>query len=141
MKYFLLFLGLFPTLPLKAKLAPLAELKAGAKSGDLAARIALAHRRFDSIGDTRDPELIYQAFNDGAKAGLADAYAGLSLCLSSGFGCQQNSHQAYRLARLAADLGSARGYYALGSLAMNRQPVSAMGNRIQGTSGNGDFLG
>lgn len=83
MKYFLLLLGLLPTLPLEAKLAPLAELKAQAKSGDLAARVALAHRRFDSIGDIRDPDLIYQAFADGAKAGLADAYAGSPLTSAS----------------------------------------------------------
>lgn len=54
MKYFLLFLGLLLTLPLEAKLAPLAELKAQAERGDLTARVALAHRRFDSIGDTRE---------------------------------------------------------------------------------------
>ena len=122
---------IFSLAPLRAAWPALDGLVAKATAGDLGARVALAHRCFDSQGNTRDPEIIHAAFADGAEAGLADAYAGLALCHLRGFGAEEDSHKAYRLAKLSAGLGSAKGYLALGKLAMEGRPVTAMRGRTQ----------
>ena len=88
MKNFWLLAGLlliFPSQSTQAKMTPLTTVIKQAEGGDLPASVALAHRRFHSLGDSRERHLIYQAFSDGTETGLADAYAGLALCLSAGF--------------------------------------------------------
>lgn len=117
--------------PLQAEYRALSQLVSAAEGGDLEAKIEWAHRCLDSLGDTRDPEVIYAAFSEGAEAGYADAYAGLALCHSRGFGTEKDAFEAYRLAKVSADLGSAKGYCALGRIAMAGQPVSGIRDRIQ----------
>lgn len=114
----------------RADWPPLAKLVKEAERGDLEAKVALAFRNFHSQGNSRDPELIYQAFAEGAEAGFSDAYAGLALCQSLGFGTRKDPFEAYRLARLSADLGSHQGYLALGKIAMTGTPFPALRKRI-----------
>ncbi|MFT6242569.1 MAG: TPR repeat protein [Akkermansiaceae bacterium] len=130
MKLFLLLL-ICSLLRLEAKIPSLDQLVFAAENGDLAAKVSLAHRCLNSSGNTRDPDIIYGAFSEGAEAGLADAYAGLAICNLQGFGTDKDRFKAYRLARLSADLGSASGYYALAVTAMRGGPVSAMRDKLQ----------
>ena len=134
MKHFLsLFLLFANPNPLQALVdwPPLSELKARADQGDLQAKVARAFRCFFDQGDTRDPEVVHAAFLEGMQAGLPDAYAGLALCHLRGFGAPEDAEEAYRLASLSTRLGSAKGYLALGQLAMAARPVLAMQSRTQ----------
>lgn len=131
MKLFLPLLLICSFLQLEAKVPSLDQLVSAAESGAPEAKVSLAHRCLNSSGNTRDPEVIFGAFSEGAEAGLADAYAGLAICHLQGFGTDEDRFEAYRLARLSADLGSASGYYALSVIAMGGPPVSDMREKLQ----------